>query len=44
MAGRERSECDSLEAMIGLLEPRSAARQMLGMFAPSNAPGGVRWR
>jgi chemotaxis family two-component system sensor kinase Cph1 len=30
MAGRERSECDSLEAMIGLLEPRSAARQMLG--------------
>jgi len=30
MSGREPGECDSLDAMVGLLEPRSAARQMLG--------------
>jgi two-component system, chemotaxis family, sensor kinase Cph1 len=30
LAGRERDECSSLEAMIGLFEPRSAARQMVG--------------
>jgi len=30
LAGRGRDECNSLETMIDLFEPRSAARQMLG--------------